>query len=462
MTEAVEGKWLAGVLEGASQADGAPRAGTASCGLPSGSRATPLWTLKATQLLGAAAWACLLRYIVVFYVGIGLGRRQIGVLMLISPVASFAGQLFWSTIIDRLGDFKRPLVGTTAAGTCLVFLCLLPQVQRSFTLLAVVTALYNFMLSTAGPIIDAMCLKVLAERPDTQEGYGNQRLWCAVGWGGMSLVLGHLVDMFGTRFLFFGFGAIQAANIAIVVIWLPPPERPSSGAAAAHSGPRRFLTFDVVCFFANLIVYGVSMALVENFLFVFLLQDFEGTPNVLLGATVAMMCAFEVPVFALMERLWKRRSGEAAISRVLLGSQLIFALRCWLYTLLPRDRPWLVLLIEPLHGITFAAMWCAAVEYGRLVAPRGMEARMQALVNGLFVQVAMGLGSVLWGHLVERAPTGLGFDACLYLDAGLTVAWLPLWLAGRSLGRRLLGLGRTVAFPEGARALSQADVGLAR
>jgi len=38
--------------------------------------------------------------------------------------------------------------------------------------------------------------------------------------------------------------------------------------------------------------------------------------------------------------------------------------------------------VEPLHGFTFAAVWCATVTYASRLAPPGREANMQALING--------------------------------------------------------------------------------
>ena len=73
---------------------------------------TPLWTLKACQLLGAAAWACYGRFINVFWSDIGVTRAEIGALSLATMIASFIGQLFWSMVTDRLGEYKRVLVGT--------------------------------------------------------------------------------------------------------------------------------------------------------------------------------------------------------------------------------------------------------------------------------------------------------------------------------------------------------------
>jgi hypothetical protein len=39
-------------------------------------------------------------------------------------------------------------------------------------------------------------------------------------------------------------------------------------------------------------------------------------------------------------------------------------------------------LVEPLHGFTFAAAWCATVPYASRLALPGTEAKMQALING--------------------------------------------------------------------------------
>jgi len=117
-------------------------------------------------------------------------------------------------------------------------------------------------------------------------------------------------------------------------------------------------------------------------------------------------------------------------------AELVLALRCVLYAILPRSQPWLVLLVEPLHGFTFAAMWCATVEYARKLAVPGTEATLQALVNGLFYQISAAAGSLLWGLVVQRPPRGLGFTKCFLLDAVLIVGWLVIFRAGQRLSQR--------------------------
>ena len=46
-------------------------------------------------------------------------------------------------------------------------------------------------------------------------------------------------------------------------------------------------------------------------------------------------------------------------------------------------NPWWVLVIEPLHGVTFGLMWSAASNYAATIAPQGMSATVQGVVGGL-------------------------------------------------------------------------------
>jgi len=377
------------------------------------------------QFLGTAAAACLYRFIAVFYSEIGVSRQRIGVLQFLGPLAAFMGQFFWAAVIDRRAEYKWTFVSTTFAGTCITFLHLLPAVQESYPFLVGVTVAWNLLLCTGGPVVDALCLTVLAEQNLTEEDYGDQRLWCAVGWGGMSLVAGQMIDWLGVPFMFVGFAAIQALNLLICVVCVrSKPDHaaaPSAGRPSGLSLGRSLCCPEVAWFFLNLLQYGVAMSLVENFLLVFLLEDFLNTSKVLLGASVAVMCASEVPVFKFTGRLWSRYG--VSLASVITFCQGILALRCVLYTLLPPGQPWLVLLVEPLHGITFAAMWTATVEYGQRLAPPGTTAQVQALVNGIYEQAAMGLGSLVWGSAMAEPPRGLGFRGCFLLDAAAVVGW---------------------------------------
>ena len=78
-------------------------------------------------------------------------------------------------------------------------------------------------------------------------------------------------------------------------------------------------------------------------------------------------------------------------------AMLAVALRFLGYSLL--SNPWVVLVIEPLHGVTFGIMWAAASTYAAMIAPPGMSATIQGLVSG----VHFGIGVCGWACVRERA-----------------------------------------------------------
>ena len=93
---------------------------------------------------------------------------------------------------------------------------------------------------------------------------------------------------------------------------------------------------------------------------------------------------------------------------------------------LPTDTGyWFFLLLEPSHAVTFALMWSAAVEYGRLAAPPAAQGSAQALLRGTYYYLGVGTGSYVGGRIVKAR----GFR-CLYLTgaAGM-VAWASTWAA---------------------------------
>ncbi|CAK9008826.1 unnamed protein product [Durusdinium trenchii] len=401
---------------------------------------TPLWTLKVTQLLLFSANVCLVRFITVYYHELGFSRKLMGLLQFLMPMMSFVGGLFWSVIVDRTGSYRGTLTSTSLLGVVAVFGYLLPQIGHNLPLLLVITLLHGFLTAPSGPIVDGLCLKVLSEQTAAKkEDYGDQRLWSAIGFGSMALVAGKLVDIYGTKCIFFCYAVLVGLNILVVQLFIyDSPSSNQKGAPPQVSFTqwlKTLLKFEPLWMLINLLIYGMLIALIENFLNVFIVQDFKNAPNVIVGAATAVMCVFEIPVFKYIDNLWTKR-GYSLVT-VLWFAELVMALRCFLYAILPRHQPWLVLFVEPLHGFTFAAVWCATVTYANRLALPGTEAKMQALINGLYFNVAAALGSYFWGCASQKPPAGLGFTNCFILDGVFTIAWLLIWAVGYAMKSRM-------------------------
>lgn len=256
------------------------------------------------------------------------------------------------------------------------------------------------------------------------------------------MLMGWLIDQFGMPAMFAGFAAIQATNVFIVVVFMTNPKKAAQGnapqeedAAAEATGCGKYASicsFNAGLFFSNLMIYGMCMCLIENFLFIFLVQDFTPKPsNLLLGGSTTVMCLFEIPVFAYLGPWLEKqpKSSDKAFTAVLLTCQIITAVRCILYAIMPEDMAWLAILIGCLQGVSFAAMWTASMEYAKRLATEKTLATMASLTGGIYYSLSMGFGSLVWGVLVDE-KTGIGFKLSFYVDAVAMMVWSIIWLGG--------------------------------
>ena len=115
---------------------------------------------------------------------------------------------------------------------------------------------------------------------------------------------------------------------------------------------------DLVAFLAASACVGSGFGFVMSFLFVFIVRGLGGAAT-LCGLALFVECAVEVPVMRAADGLLARHGSKTLVVVVL----LLYAARCAGYALLTYfpGRPWLVLLVEPLHGITFALFYTAGV-----------------------------------------------------------------------------------------------------
>jgi len=115
---------------------------------------------------------------------------------------------------------------------------------------------------------------------------------------------------------------------------------------------------DLMAFLAASACVGSGFGFVMSFLFVFIVRGLGGAAT-LCGLALFVECAVEVPVMRAADGLLARHGSKTLVVVVL----LLYAARCAGYALLTYfpGRPWLVLLVEPLHGITFALFYTAGV-----------------------------------------------------------------------------------------------------
>ena len=111
--------------------------------------------------------------------------------------------------------------------------------------------------------------------------------------------------------------------------------------------------------------------------------------------------------------------------QLMTASCLAYIFRVIWYT--STTNPWMVLVVEPLHGITFACKALAAVHYAAELAPPGLQTSAQGLSNTV---QCMGVitGSVLGGYLMDTRGSVFLYRAAALLSAVTLCLYLAVTL----------------------------------
>ncbi|KAJ8028155.1 Major facilitator superfamily domain-containing protein 6 [Holothuria leucospilota] len=366
-----------------------------------------LLPLKTVYFLYMGSMVSFLPFVPVYMEQLGLSGFQIGIISAVRPLGTMLACPFWGTIADKFSIHRSVVllglfIGSTATGATYFTPPVANATRNStmdrptrppflwdetyvtFSVMMALSIVSIFFLAHICPMIDSAVMALLKDHPETD--YGKQRLWGAVGWGSFSGITGLAMDTYiryypeGNRFLpayVIFIALILPVVIPVLIMKFPSHSRPDSIAGGLA---QCFKNFRIVIFFIVTTIIGVLLAVIGTFQFLFLNE--LKAPSVVMGLTLTFTCIAEIPFMYVSGRLITWFGHEAVFSIAL----VCYCLRFFLYHIL--QNPWLILPIELLHGICYGAFWPAATTFANKIAPQGMGATLQNLVQAF----SMGLG----------------------------------------------------------------------
>lgn len=372
---------------------------------------THLNRAKSFYFLFYAANATLTPFLTLYYQSIGLSGSIIGVLTGVVPLTAMVSSIAWSMTADATRRYRAILL-TAVAGLWLAVLAL----SRAASLPALIPAVLFFAIFSApiAPLIDSSVVALLGE--DRAE-YGRVRLWGSVGWGLSALFIGPILERAGLSWAFYGFLFLMGG--VFIVGWRVPLMQ-SRSQSTYFSGLRRLLADNrYLLLLLVALVYGMSLALMLNYLFLYMKS--MGASETLMGFSLTVATLSEIPFLFLAGR-FIRRFG---VNRIVAASVALMAARVFAFSWMP--APWWVIVINLFHGPTFALFWAAGVAESNRVAPPGLDATAQ----GALTAAMFGLGSALGNFLGGIGYEQLGAQALFRSVAWLLVATLIVFVVVR-------------------------------
>jgi MFS transporter, PPP family, 3-phenylpropionic acid transporter len=352
------------------------------------------------------AFSVMLPFMAIFYKAQGLTGGQIGLLAAISPIISFFGAPLWTGAADA--SHRHKLITLVSILGVVVTAFIIPGIA-SFGGLLLMISLYAFLGAPTASLVDSAVLTMLG---DHKERYGRIRLWGTIGYGVIAPFAGNLIGRLGLKWAFWGYAILMLGGFLIVT---QIPFRQSRSEGSFRGGMRELLANRPwMLFLVMVFIAGIGNATINNYLFVYMQS--LGASNTLMGFALTASTLSEIPAMFFSDRLLRRfgARGMLIIAMTTIGLRLI----CYSLT----TQPWVVLLIQLCHGLTFAAIYTAGVYYADLVAPPGMKATTQGMFSGTLMGFGSAAGGLLGGLLLDSfTPGGMyGFIGTLVLVGLIT------------------------------------------
>jgi PPP family 3-phenylpropionic acid transporter len=350
------------------------------------------------------AISILFPFLALFYQSQGLTGGQIGLLAAISPIISFFGAPLWTGVADATRRHKLVTMLSTLGVVIITFI--FPLVA-SFSGLLLMICLYALFNAPTGSLVDSAVLALLGDR---KERYGRIRLWGTVGYGIVAPFAGSLIGRLGLKWAFWGYAILMLGGL-LVITRIPFRQRASNG--SFRGGMRvLFANQSWMLFLVMVFIAGIGMATINNYLFVYMQS--LGASKTLMGFALTVSTLSEIPALFFSDRLLRRfgARGMLVIAMATIGLRLV----CYSLT----TQPWIVLVIQLCHGLTFAAIYTAGVHFAGQIAPPGMQATTQGMFGGTLMGFGSAAGGLLGGLLLDRfSPGGMYAIAGTLVLAGL-------------------------------------------
>ncbi|AFC28811.1 major facilitator superfamily protein [Paenibacillus mucilaginosus 3016] len=376
-----------------------------------------VWTLRGLTFSYYATTAVLMPFLPVYFEGRGYTSSQIGLLMMIGPFVTIFGQPLWGYLSDRYQTLKLmicALWAMTVLSSVGIF-----ETQGYPLALLFMLMLYFFMQSS-NPLLDTLSIKAAARSGGS---YGSIRLWGSMGFTLLAVSSGWILEKLG---------GLQSIPYLYWSIWVLPFVlllflRDDKGSAprvtlsmfASTFRNRRFLWF-LLLIFILMIPHRMN-----DVLFVLHLRDL-GASDTMLGFAWALAAAAEIPTFALLGR-YMHKFHELALLGII---AVLYTVRWLLYGSI--TDPSVLMLLQTMHCITFAAFWIVSVQYAVRLVPPELQSTGQALLSMVF----LGLAGITGGSAGGWVKDHWGGSGMYYGGAVLTATAAVLLLGTHAYYRK--------------------------
>jgi MFS transporter, PPP family, 3-phenylpropionic acid transporter len=345
----------------------------------------PLFNTQALYCFYYMALGSYLPFINLYYERLGLSGVQIGTLAALPVFVTATITFVWAAIADTFRLHRVILRMALLLAPVVAYW--LSQAKHFVALIPCVFA-YAIVTSPISPLLDSNALEVAKEH---ERSYGGLRVWGSVGWAASTWLVGLLIQARGTRWFFYSYIILMA--IAFLFALFQPARKLIQRSSLIH-GLRELFRVDFLLFLISAFLLTTASGGVNSFFSLYLNRI--GATEGQIGLSWALAAVSELPVM-LLSAVMLRRIGAKGL---LVMAFLVFIVRWLFYSVI--DAPVWALVVQLLHGLSFAAFLVGGVTFVSERTPPGLSATAQAIYSTVTFGLASITGSMIGGYLYDN------------------------------------------------------------
>ena len=169
---------------------------------------------------------------------------------------------------------------------------------------------------------------------------------------------------------------------------------------------------DTLFFLLTTFISGLQYSQFTSFLFVYLKE--LGAPSILLTLSIALAALTATVFLAYFEKIIQLLGGKW---RSMMVSFFMYAVRYFGISWI--ENPWLVLIFQSLHGVTFSVYVTAGLQHLNETIPTPMLTSMISIFNSIHYGLGTTIGFIISGEIYQR----YGGRALYRYTALLSIVW---------------------------------------
>ncbi|WP_240689323.1 MFS transporter [Ammoniphilus sp. YIM 78166] len=358
------------------------------------------WTVRGLTFSYYATNAILVVFLPLYFSNQGYHATQIGLLMMFGPFVAMFSQPVWGYLSDRYQSIKKIIIflwSMTILSSAGLFL------SHGFALALFFVVMLYFFFLPSNPLLDSLVIKTTMK---TGASYGSVRLWGSIGFGGVAILAGMVVSVFGIEVipkLYYGIWVLP------MLLLLFMKNESGSGRGISLTGLRAIGRNTAFLWFLCLVFVLTVPHRMNDSMFALYLKA-AGGGDALVGWAWAIAAIGEVIAFALVSRVIPHYNELGLLAFVGFLYTVRWTLMGWV------SDPLLLLLLQGMHMVTFAIFWITAIQYVVKLIPEELRSTGQSLFSAVFMGLAGITGGGVGGWIMQE----WGGETMYFVGASMT------------------------------------------